>query len=475
MKGREEMNINRKKIQMNSLAIIIMLATSLLGCSKKSVTPTPEPTPPKDTTTAYKDPAQYGTPFTGVPATKDIVMYEVNMRTYTPGTFAGVTARLDSIKALGVNVIWLMPTYPIGVTKSIGSPYCVKDYTGVNPEYGTLTDLRNLVAQAHSLGMAVIMDWVANDTSWDNAWIANKSWYQQDAFGNIIIPPGTNYNDVAALNFSSVQMRTAMIRAMKYWIYTANVDGYRCDFADNVPIDFWTQSLDTLKNIKTHKLIYLAEGTSGSEISAGFQMNFAFSYYSTLKGIFAGTQSPSAIFTTNTSEKNSLPSPGIKLRYTTNHDDASSDGSVLTIYNNKQGSLAAFVLAAYMDGVPLIYDSQEVAFPNPINFFTQVPVNYNTNPDVVAAYKQIIAFRAAHDAIKIGTLTPYNDSNIIAFEKVSGTDDVLIMVNAKNTTITYNIPAALQNSTWTNGLTGANVTLSTQYTFQPYTYLILKK
>jgi glycosidase len=468
------MNINRTKIQMNSLAIIIMLASSLMGCSKHNVTPAP-PAPPQDTTAAYHDPAQYGTPFSGVPATKDIIMYEVNIQTYTPATFQGVMARLDSIKALGVNVIWLMPTYPVGVLKSINSPYCVQNYNGVNPNFGTLSDLRNLVAAAHSLGMAVLMDWVANDTSWDNVWITNKSWYQQDASGNIISPPNTTYTDVAALNFNSTDMRTAMIRAMKYWIFTANIDGYRCDFADNVPTNFWTQSLDTLNTITSHKLIYLAEGTSAFEISAGFQMNFGFSYYSTLKGIFAGTQSPGSIFTTNTSENTSLPSPGIKLRYTTNHDDASSDGSTLTVYNGKQGALAAFVMAAYMDGVPLIYDSQEVGYPNAISIFSDVPVNYSANPDLVAAYKQIIAFRTAHEAIKTGALTTYNDASIVAFEKVSGTDDVLILVNAVNSTVNYNIPAALQNTAWTNGLTGAPVTLGTQYTFQPYNYLILKK
>ena len=167
-------------------------------------------------------------------------MYEVNMQTYTPANFQGVAARLDSIKALGVNVIWLMPTYPIGVLKAVGSPYAVKDYKGVNTNFGTLDDLRSLVAQAHSRNMAVVLDWVADHTSWDNAWISNKSWYKQDASGNIIIPPGTNYQDVAALNYNSTAMRSAMIKAMKYWVLTANVDGYRCDYADAVPADFWT-------------------------------------------------------------------------------------------------------------------------------------------------------------------------------------------------------------------------------------------
>lgn len=448
----------------------LMLALSLFGCSKPHVTPVIIP-PPIQT---YTDPAQYGTPFSGVPATKDIVMYEVNIQTCTPANFQGVEARLDSIKALGVNVIWLMPTYPIGILKGAGSPYAVKDYEGVNANFGTLTDLRTLVARAHALGMAVILDWEANDTSWDNAWITqNPSWYQRDGSGNIL--QLSTYSDVAALNFNNYDMRTAMIRAMKYWIFTANVDGYRCDFADNAPNDFWVQALDTLNTIKTHKLIYLAEGTKGPEITAGFQLGYAFSYYSTIKALFAGTQTPGDLFTTNTAELASLPSPGIKLRYITNHDDASSDGSTITEYNSKQGALAAFVIAAYMDGVPLIYDSQEVGYPNAINFFNTVPVDYTANPDMVAAYKKILAFRAAHEAVKVGALTAYTDNNLVAFEKVSGTDDVLILVNVKNSASNFTIPASLQGSTWINGITGASVTLSNQLTLQPYDYLIFKK
>lgn len=457
------------KFRINSLIVLLLLAGFGAGCGKKS---TPDPTP--IVINVYKDPAQYGTPYASVPATKDIVMYEVNIKTFTPANFKGVEARLDSIKALGVNVIWLMPTYPIGILKGVGSPYSVKDYTGVNSDFGTLDDLRTLVAQAHTLGMAVILDWEANDTSWDNAWISNKSWYLQDASGNIIMPPGTNYADVAALNFNNNDMRTAMIRAMKYWIYTANVDGYRCDFADNVTADFWKQALDTLSTIKTHKLIYLAEGTKSTEISAGFQLGFAFSYYSTLKSAFSGA-SPNSLFNTNNAEIASLPSPGIKLRYITNHDDASSDGSTLTVYKSKQGALAAFVLAAYMGGVPLIYSSQEVGYPNAINFFNNVAVNYSANPDMVAAYKKILAFRAGHEAVKTGTLTSYADNNIVAFEKKSGADDVLVLVNTQKSAISYTIPAALQGTAWKDGLSGTGLTLSAQLTLQPYNYLVLQK
>ncbi|MHB8209522.1 alpha-amylase family glycosyl hydrolase [Mucilaginibacter sp.] len=463
------MNIKSTKLKTYSSLLLLAITIVFAGCSKsKPFVPTP--TPPTNT----GDPAQYGTPYASVPATKDIVMYEVNIKTFPNANFAGVDSRLDSIKALGVNVIWLMPTYPIGVLKASGSPYSVKDYEGVNSAFGTLDDLRSLVAKAHTLGMAVILDWEANGTSWDNAWITNNpSWYIQNGGGTI--QQLSTYSDVAALNFSNQNMRLALIKAMKYWVFTANVDGYRCDFADNTPGDFWTQALDTLNNIKTHKLIYLAEGTKSAEISSGFQLGYAFTYYGAIKALYAGSQSPAALIGTSNSEIAAIPSSGFKLRYITNHDDASSDGSTITEYGGKQGALSAFVLAAYMGGVPLIYSSQEVGYPNAINFFNNVPVDYTANPDMVAAYKQILAFRAAHEAIKTGTLTPYSDANIVAFEKTSGTDDVLVFVNTKNATETFNVPAALQGTTWVNGYTGANVTFSTQYTLQPYSYLAFKK
>jgi glycosidase len=467
-----KMKVNTQKLTMSGLLLAVILACA--GCGKHSVTPTPTPAK-TDTTTTYKDPAQYGTPYTGIPATENMVIYEVNMQTYTPANFQGVVARLDSIKALGANVIWLMPTYPVGVIKSINSPYCVQNPEGVNASFGTLANLQNLVATAHSLGMAVIMDWVTDGTSWDSVWINNTAWYQQGSTGAIISPAGTTYTDIAGLNYNSAAMRIAMIRAMKYWIFTANIDGYRCDNADYEPADFWTQALDTLNTIKTHKLIYLAEGTASTEISSGFQLDYAFSYYSTLKGVYNGSQAPDAIFTTNASEISSIPSTGTKMRYITNHDDASSDGSTLTVYNSKQGALSAFVMAAYMDGIPLIYDSQEVGYPNPISIFSDVQVDYTANPDIVAAYKQILAFRAAHEAVKSGTLTQYNDANIVAFEKKSGTDDVLILVNARNSAETFTLPSALQNTAWKDGFSGASVTLNTQYNFSAYQYVVLSK
>jgi glycosidase len=453
---------------MRNIYYLLMICSLFTACGKSK-----QPVvPPVVNTTVI----QYGTPFTGVPDVKDVIMYEVNFGAFSQQqNIAGVTARLDSLKALGINVIWLMPTYPIGVLKSIGSPYCVMDYLKVNPNYGTLTDLRALVSTAHAKGMSVILDWVANHTSWDNPWIAaHKDWYQQDQSGNIISPPNTNYTDVAALNYNSQAMRQGMISAMKYWVLAANIDGYRCDFADNIPDDFWSQAIDTLKTLN-HKLVLLAEGGKTSHFSAGFQMIYGWNYFTALESVFGAAQAPvSTLNGIDQADKTSVPSGDFMLRFTSNHDEESDGNDALTVFNGKAGSIAAFVLAAYEDGVPLVYDGQEVGAPKTDFGSTTIPIDWTTNPDMLAAYKKILAFRNSSDAIKTGTVTQYSDANVAAFEKILGAEDVVVLVNTRNSVINYTLPAQLANTAWKDAMNnGAVVNLTTTLTLQPYGYVVL--
>lgn len=421
------------------------------------------------------DPAQYGTPFTGVPDARDVTIYQVNMRSFSSTrNFQGVIARLDSIKALGVNVIYLMPIYPVGALKSVNSPYCVKDYKAVNAEFGTLDDLRTLIDGAHSRGMSVILDWVANHTSWDNAWISNASWYVQNASGVIQSPSG--WNDVAQLNFKNTEMRKAMIKAMKFWVYTANCDGFRCDYADGPPADFWKQAIDTLRNIKTHKLLMLAEGTRADHFTSGFNYTFGFGFYGQLKTVFSNNQPVTNIDNLNTSEYTNAGTSNMVVRYLTNHDVNSSDGTALDLFGGKTGSMAAFVVAAYMKGVPMIYNGQEVGMSTRLTFpFTGSTINWNQNQSMVEEYKKIIAFRNSSLAIRRGTLTSYSNTNICAFTKVSGTETVLVISNLRNTTITFTLPTVAAGSTWKDAFTDASVSLGSQLTLPPYSYQVYKK
>jgi glycosidase len=420
---------------------------------------------------------QYGTPFTGVPDRQDATIYQVNMRAFSSSSnFQGVIGRLDSIKALGVNVVYLMPIFPVGSASSVNSPYCVKDYKAVNPEFGTLSDLRALVDGAHTRGMSVILDWVANHTSWDNSWISSHSdWYQKNAAGAIISPPGMGWNDVAQLNFNNAAMRLEMIRCMKYWVYTANVDGFRFDYADGPPFDFWKQAVDTLRAISTHNLLLLAEGNRSNHFTAGFDYIFGFSFYSQLKSVYNSAQPATAIDAVNNSEYVNASNGQQVVRYITNHDVNGSEGTPLSLFGGAKGSMAAFVVAAYMKGVPMVYNGQEVGTPFQIVFpFTGADINWTLNPDITAEYKKVIAFRNNSAAIRRGALASYSSTNVCAFTKSQGAEVVFVAANVRNSVVTYTLPPAVANATWINAMTGATVSLGTQITLQPYEYLVLK-
>jgi glycosidase len=420
---------------------------------------------------------QYGTPFTAVPNRQDAVIYQVNMRAFSAqSNFQGVIARLDSIKALGANVVYLMPIYPVGTVNSVNSPYSVRDYRAINTEFGTLTDLRALVDGAHSRNMSVMLDWVANHTAWDHPWISTHSdWYVKNSSGAIISPPGTGWNDVAQLDYTNSAMRLEMIRSLKYWVYTANVDGFRFDYADGPPATFWRQAIDTLRAISTHNLLLLAEGSRSDHFSSGFDFTFGFNYYGSLKSVFQSSQPVTVLDARNTSEFTGATNGQTVVRYLTNHDVNGSDGTPLDLFGGLPGSMAAFVVTAYMKGVPMIYNGQEVGTPFRLTFpFTGADINWTLNPSVTADYKRVIAFRNSSAAIRRGTLTSYNSANVAAFTKELGTEKVFVLSNLRNSSQSYTLTAALANTTWINAFTGTPVTLSTAVNLGAYEYLVLK-
>ncbi len=457
--------------RMLHIALCLSLS-AFLSCSKSGTPGGGSTGGGGSTTTGSTTPAQYGTPFSGVPNASDAAIYQVNMRAFSStGDFAGVTARLDSIKALGINVVYLLPIYPVGVLKSINSPYCIQYFDSVSTEYGTLTDLRALVDGAHQRNMAVILDWVAEETSWDNPWISNTSWYQTDGAGNIISPNG--YNDVAALNFNSSPMRAAMIQAMKYWVYAANIDGYRMDDADVVPFNFWQQAVDTLRAISTHKLLLLAEGSAPSEFTAGFNLQYDFGAYGIMKNIFANGQHVTSLDSLTIAEYGSMPAGDYMMRYTSNHDVDLSDGTPLTLFGGQQGSIAAFLAQAYMQGIPMVYNGQEVGCPTQLTYFnTSTTINWSINPGMEVMYKQILGFRASSTALRQGAWTTYSSSDVVAFTKMLGTDTVVVIDNLRSIPISYTVPTALQGS-WTNAFDGSTSTLGASVTLPAYGYIVL--
>jgi glycosidase len=424
---------------------------------------------------------QYGISFEKMPKKEDAIIYQVNIRAFSQaGTLKGVQDRLSQIQELGVNVIYLMPVFPVGKERAageLGSPYAVKDYKAVNPDFGTLQDLQVLVEEAHKKNMAVVLDWVANHTAWDNAWITqHPEWYQKDADGKIIIPPGTNYNDVAQLDFNNTEMKNAMIDAMSYWVYTANIDGFRCDYADFVPQNFWTDAITKLRSIKKNQsILMLAEGSKTSHFTSGFDYTFGFNFFSTLEQLFKDSKPATTIQDSNATEYANNYNPENKVvRYTSNHDVNWTEGTPIALFGGKKGSIATFVVAAYLKSVPMIYNGQEIGYEQKIDYFSRTPIDWSTaDNEMLAEYKKIIALRNTSNAIKKGTFTGYSSDAVSAFTMVKDAEKVFVLSNLTSNTVKYLVSNSLKGS-WKDGFTGAAVTVGAEITLLPYQYMVLK-
>ncbi|PWB26667.1 alpha-amylase family glycosyl hydrolase [Flavobacterium sp. HTF] len=453
-----------------NIVYTLILALAFVSCSSSDNDST-QPSP-------YQ---QYGAPFDKMPNKEDAIIYQVNIRAFSQaGNLKGVQDRLTQIQELGANVVYLMPIYPVGKVKAsgeLGSPYAVQDYKAVNPDFGTLQDLQVLVEEAHKKNMAVVLDWVANHTAWDNAWITqHPDWYQKNEKGEIIIPPGTNYNDVAQLDFNNAEMKNAMIDAMSYWVYTANIDGFRCDYADFVGPGFWTDAITKLRSIKkTQKILMLAEGSKVSHFVAGFDYTFGFNFFSSLEKVFKENLSATTLQSSNATEyANNYNTENKVVRYTTNHDVNLTDGTPLELFGGKKGSVAAFVVAAYLKSVPMIYNGQEIGYAQRLNYFSRTPIDWSTaDNEMLAEYKKIIAFRNSSNAIKKGTFTGYSSDAVSAFTMEKDTEKVLVLSNLTSSSIKYLASPAIKG-TWKDAFTGASVTVGTEISLLPFQYLILK-
>ncbi|MBT1711467.1 starch-binding protein [Fulvivirgaceae bacterium PWU5] len=409
-----------------------------------------------------QDPPQYGTPFSGVPDARDVNMYQVHIRPYSAaGNLPGVISRLDQIKALGTNVIYLMPIYPHGTdARSSQSPYCIKDFKAVASEYGSLTDLRTLVDGAHARGMAVMLDFVVNQTSWDHPWITqHPDWYVRV---NGVIQQLAEFTDVAALDMNNTALRAAMIDAMRYWILAANIDGYRCDFANNAPLSFWTAVINNLRGITSHKLLMFAEGDRLENFQAGFDLNFGDKwFYDALEDVAKGGSVSLFQSVTNTEYTYAGATQQV-VRYTANHDtETRTDGFLpFQLFQNHAGVVVNFLVSAYMRGVPFLTSGQEVDFNQAIPWpYTTVKINWSANPTAAADFTKILTFRTNSTAIRRGTLTNYSNNDVCAFTKISGSDKVVVMANLRNNSTSFVIPAALAGS-YVDAYTGAAVTLT---------------
>jgi cyclomaltodextrinase / maltogenic alpha-amylase / neopullulanase len=271
-------------------------------------------------------------------------IYEVNIRQYTKsGTFKDFEKHLPELKEMGVGILWLMPINPIGEKNrkgTLGSYYSVKDYLAVNPEFGTMEDFKNLVKKIHSLGMHVIIDWVANHTSWDNnLTIEHPDFYKKDSTGNFISPV-KDWTDAIALNYNNKELWGYMINALKFWVGKCGVDGFRCDVADMVPTPFWNKARKELNKIKP--VFMLAEAEKPELQVKAFDMTYSWDVYKLMNNIAQGKESPSAFNSYFKTESERFSANDFRMRFTTNHDENSWNGTEFERLGDAASTFAAF-------------------------------------------------------------------------------------------------------------------------------------
>lgn len=326
-------------------------------------------------------------------------VYEVNVRQYTPeGTFNAFGEHLPRLRDMGVDVLWFMPIHPIGLKDRkglLGSYYAVQDYRGINPEYGNLEDFKRLVARAHGMGMKVVIDWVANHTSRDHAWIAqHPTWYNYDDKGQIIAP--FDWTDVADLNFDQYYMRRAMIDDMLFWIKDADIDGFRCDVAGEVAVDFWEDATLAIRAVKPNVWMLAEDAASLWLLNNAFNTNYGWAFHHLMNKIAKGEEPASAVFEQLEKTARTYPQGTFPMQFITNHDENSWQG---TEYERLGAGVKAFSVLYYtVPGMPLIYSGQEAAFNRRLKFFEKDPIDWKDKP-LVPFYTQLNALKSENPAL----------------------------------------------------------------------------
>ncbi len=365
---------------------------------------------------------------------KNATIYEVNIRQFTPeGTFKAFETHLPRLKKMGVDILWLMPIHPIGVENrkgGLGSYYAISDYKAVNPEFGTLDEFKKLVKSAQVQGMKIIIDWVANHSSPDNVWVkqGHKDWYTLDSLGKLQPTIGTDWWDVADLNYDNKEMRKEMIASMKYWLTEANIDGFRCDVASWVPIDFWVEARKELD--ATKKVFMLAEAEE-LEMHQAFDMTYGWHLHHVMNEIAQGKKDVQEIY--KYAKDNKHPKSEYRMHFTSNHDENSWNGTEMERMGESRFAFAVF--AATFEGMPLVYNGQETSLDRRLKFFEKDSIDW-IKMDLVPFYTKLLQLNRSNKALwngesggEVKFISAADEKNVLVFTREKDGNKVLVMIN----------------------------------------------
>jgi cyclomaltodextrinase / maltogenic alpha-amylase / neopullulanase len=426
---------------------------------------------------------------------KNATIYEVNLRQHTAeGTFESFAKDLPRLQQLGVDILWLMPVHPVGEvnrkggensnnyiaeigSSSLGSPYSVKDYMAVNPDYGTLEDLKSVISQAHSLGMRVILDWVANHSAFDCEWTQiHRGYYLLDASGNLQPPTGTDWWDVTQFDWENgVQngLYEGMVSAMEFWVKECDVDGFRCDVAEKVPVEFWEMARRRLEIAKPD-VFMLAEADQPIHHERAFDMSYAWHFHHLTNEIAQGREGVSILKQYLEEEKEKFPTDAYRMGFATNHDENSWNGTISERYG--EAGDAMVVLSATLLDMPLIYSGQEAALEKRLRFFEKDTVEWGTYSKS-EFYRSINTLHHEEKALWNGDfggspvlLECESPEKIFAFTKSKDESQIVVILNlsADPTFLSVNMPAGEFDSALSKGIGESGIVA-------PWGFLVLRK
>lgn len=392
------------------------------------------------------------------------VIYEVNLRHHTPeGTIEAFTSELKNLQSLGVNVLWFMPIQPIGMvkrkakgdlfvqdikdslerTKYLGSPYAIKDYKDVNPDYGTLAEFKALVDTCHAMGFKVILDWVGNHTAWDNPLInEHPEWYTKNSKGEITDPLNADstskgWTDVAHLNYANTALHSYMANAMKFWIDSCDIDGFRCDVAMDVSSQFWDYARKELSKSKEVFMLAESEEHDMNQFKGAFNAYYGWEIHHVLNQIAQGKKSAMYLDTVVQKKLAKFPNNVYALNFITNHDENSWNGTEFERMGEAWRAMAVYTFTA--PGLPLLYTGQEKGLKKRLKFFEKDTVIENNDfgyfkfyQSLVNLHKSYTAFKATPSNNKI-VFTPTGNENLVVFNRDNGDDKVIVAINMSKT------------------------------------------
>lgn len=366
---------------------------------------------------------------------RSAVIYQITTRSFTPeGTFAAAAEQLPRLADLGVQILWLAPIHPIGQQHrkgSLGSPYSVADYLAVNPEHGTLEDLRAFVDRAHRLGLQVLLDWVAHHTSWDNPLLAeHPSWYLRDESGNVRRSPLFDWSDIIDLDWRQPGLHDYLAEAMTYWVRTLDIDGFRCDVAGLVPLEFWIRVRAELERIKP---VFLLAEWESPDMHQAFDATYAWSWHSALVDLVAGRGSLRDVRRALADSARDYGPGALRLSFLTNHDLNAWEGT----HGEQFGPAvaAAMVLSVLGPGLPLIFNGQEAGLDRRLAFFDNDQIAWRDHPHG-RLYRRLLALKRANPAVAngawggrvvpVGTDRP---GQVLCFRRARGAHRVVVALN----------------------------------------------